>query len=210
VPVGGIDVEHDVGHVLAQPWVVVRLDPHAHGRAARADGVAVQLGDADLAGLLGCGLLEPDQPDRQHAGRVGARPQPGLDHPGGRGVQAAGGLGRPHGETGTVTVGPPVGAGRAGERPGLDVGHPQLLAVGQPRRLVGVDAQRQDAGIQVVAGRGAFWRAPLRQVLRDPPVGGQGWAGEVLLEHNLIAGAVEGVGVRVGVHQIGMSMNGEL
>jgi hypothetical protein len=42
------------------------------------------------------------------------------------------------------------------------------LALGQPWRLVGVDAQGQDARIQVVAGGGVFWRAPVRQVAGDP------------------------------------------
>ena len=178
---------------IAQPRVVVGLDPHANRRTTGAEGVTVELGDADPPDCSGASPQSP--PARPRTCTSGPRsPATRLHHPGRWGVQPSGGLGRPDGETRTVAVGPTVGADRAGGA-GLDVGHPQLIVFGQPWRLVGVDAQRQDARIQPVVGGGAFWGAPLRQVVSHPPVGRQVRTGEVLLEDDLVAGSVEGVGV---------------
>jgi hypothetical protein len=80
---------------------------------------------------------------------------------------------------------------RPGEGSGLDVGNPHLAILGPPGGLISVDAQPQQAGMELIPRAGALGRRPLRQVMRDPPAWIQRRGGEVLTELQLIAGLVE-------------------
>ena len=80
VPVGGVEVDRQPHHVVAQPRVAVGLDPEAERGPGRPDRVAEELHHADLATLVRAVGLEPDKPQATSSsvgdGRVSASPAP--------------------------------------------------------------------------------------------------------------------------------------
>jgi hypothetical protein len=82
---------------------------------------------------------------------------------------------------------PDAAADRPGEDTGLERRHPEVaVELGAPRRLVVRDQQPQAAPVELVAGGRELARAPLRQVVRDPPALIERVAREGVLELQLV------------------------
>src|SRR5205823_1063085 len=70
-----------------------------------------------------------------------------------------------------------------------------LAVLAAPGRLVGVDAQAQNARLQLVTRGGALRGGPVRQIVRDPSTWVEARLGEGLVEVQLVAAAIERAGV---------------
>src|SRR5262249_6221223 len=149
-PVGGVDVEgtrvdrQRLGReVVDDARIAERVQTHPDLGRAWADVAAEDLADADLRGALRL-VLEADEPERDHAPRVVARPGPHLEPPVPRRIEARGGLLLAHDRFGVEPVLAHDAPERTGEDAGLERGDAQAaVELGTPRRLIRLHEQAE-------------------------------------------------------------------
>src|SRR5262245_25131828 len=164
------------------------MDSHADGRAVRTHVASEDLCDADLAGSLRL-VLEADHPQCDHAARIGAGAESGLDDAVLRGVEPLLGLFLAHLQPVVEVELADRAAERTGEQVGLERRDADVaVPFGAPRLLGFVDAQPQRAVLDLVAGAGRGARAPVRQVVGHPPALVEVGPVERLVELELVPG----------------------